>query len=52
LGKYFFICEPFINVTNNRNSVELLKCLEAEARVKVMEQIHGILSLDKKISSI
>jgi len=35
MAKYLFICEPFITVTNN-------------TKVKAMEKIPGILSLDKK----
>jgi len=41
IRKVFFICEPFITVTNNTNSYvtkDLLQCLDAGAKVKVLEK--------------
>jgi len=41
IRKVFFICEPFIAVTNNTNSYvtkDLLKSLDAGAKVKVLEK--------------
>jgi len=55
IRKVFFICEQFITVTNNTNSCYkgLLKCLDAGAKVKVMEKFMEYYPLTKyEISSI
>jgi len=52
IRKVFFICEQFINVTNNTNSCYkgLLKYLDAGAKVKVMEKFMEYYPLTKNES--